>query len=114
MFGGSTTAPAGVYATMAQDNANRARAAGFGGSTENLPGKTQDDLRIDASSIAAMTQPSGVQNVMVTNPQAPNVTVHAPITITGVSDPQAAASSAASQLGEATKRAVSSGWMDAQ
>ncbi|MBY3434815.1 phage tail tape measure protein [Rhizobium laguerreae] len=109
----SLPAVPGVYAQMALDNANRARAAGIGGNTtDTLPGKTADDLRIDASSIAAMTQPSGVQQVLVTNPQAPNVTVHAPITITGVSDPQAAAASAAAQMGTAVKSAVEGGHMD--
>lgn len=103
--------PSGVYAQQAIDNARAASAAGIGGSTtETLPGKTTDDLvRIDASSIAAMTRPSGTQDVRVTNPPPPpNVTVNAPITITGVMDPQAAASSATSQLGQKTKAAVES------
>lgn len=106
----------GVYSALAMDNARGARAMGIGGNTtETLPGKTADDLapiRIDSSSISAMTQPNGVQSVLVTNPQAPTVTVHAPITITGVSDPAAAADSAASQLGEKVKGAVESGYSD--
>ncbi|TCR07274.1 phage tail tape measure protein [Neorhizobium sp. JUb45] len=108
---GQTTLP-GVGAQQAMDNA---RAFGPGGrTTDQLPGKTADDLgivrttRIDSSSIAAMIQPSGTQDVRVTNPQPPNVTVHAPISITGVADPQAAASSAASQLGESVRAAVES------
>jgi hypothetical protein len=58
--------------------------------------------------------PQGVQQVMVTNPQAPNVTVHAPITITGVVDGSAAGSAAASQLGNEVKSAVESGYMDSR
>lgn len=69
---------------------------------------TGEPIRIDAGSVAEMTRPSGVQSVLVTNPQAPNVTVHAPITITGVADPQAAASAASSQLGNEVKSAVES------
>ncbi len=102
----------GVYAAMALDNANRARAAGFGGTTDNLPGKTKDD--IDLGTLRAAMAPQGVQNVMVTNPQAPNVTVHAPITITGVSDGAAAGAAAAGQLGEKVKTAVESGYMDSR
>lgn len=102
----------GVYSTMAQDNANRARAAGFGGSTENLPGKTADDISINASSIAAMTRPSGIQQVLVTNPQPPNITIHAPVSITGVTDSAAAVSAAANQMGGAVKSAVEGGFSD--
>lgn len=65
-------------------------------------------LKLDAASIAAMIQPAGVQDVRVTNKEVPNVTVHAPISISGVVDPQAAASSVASQLGETIKSAVES------
>lgn len=65
-------------------------------------------VRIDATSIAAMLQPSGVQQVAVTNPQPVTVSVHAPITITGVSNPEAAGSAAASELGAKTKAAVES------
>jgi len=80
-----------------------------------FPGKTKDDfdmgrraVAIDAASISAMIQPAGVQQVQVVNPVVPNVTVSAPITVNGVSDPSAAASSAASQLGEKIKSAVES------
>lgn len=102
----------GVYAALAIDNANRARAMGFGGSTENLPGKTKDD--IDLGMLRAAMAPQGVQQVLVTNPQAPNVTVHAPITITGVSDGAAAGSAAASKLGSEVKSAVESGYLDSR
>jgi phage tail sheath protein FI len=111
-------APVGVYAQSAMDHARSARAAGFGGSTtETLPGKTADDLglitaRIDASSIAEMTRPSGTQDVRVVNQQPPNVTVHAPISVTGVSDPQAAAKAAVDQLGSAVKNAVDTQFSD--
>lgn len=100
----------GRSALTALDNANRARAMGFGGSTESLPGKTKDD--IDIGVLRAAMAPQGVQQVLVTNPQAPNITVSAPITITGVSDPQAAAASAAGQLGSAIRSEVESGYMD--
>jgi TP901 family phage tail tape measure protein len=65
-------------------------------------------IRIDASSIAEMATPRGVQQVQVMNQQPPNVTVNAPITINGVMDPRAAASQAASQLGSEVKSAVES------
>jgi TP901 family phage tail tape measure protein len=104
----------GLSAFTALDSANRARAAGFGGSTENLPGKTADDvIRIDASSIAAMTKPSGVQSVLVTNPQPPVINQSNVFNIT-TSDPQAAANSAADQMGAKVKSAVESGWLDSQ
>jgi TP901 family phage tail tape measure protein len=102
----------GISAFTALDNATRARAMGFGGSTDNLPGKTKDD--IDIGVLRAAMAPQGVQQVMVTNPQAPNVTVHAPITITGVVDGSAAGSAAASQLGNEVKSAVESGYMDSR
>jgi phage tail sheath protein FI len=98
---------------MAMDNARSARAMGLGGSTDRLPGKTADDIgpiRIDAGSVAEMTRPSGVQSVLVTNPQAPNVTVHAPITINGVADGTAAGNAAAAQLGSEVKSAVESSY----
>ncbi|CDZ43106.1 TP901 family phage tail tape measure protein [Neorhizobium galegae bv. officinalis] len=77
------------------------------GTTDTLAGKSADDaVRIDASSIAAMVQPTGTQDVRVTNPQPPNITIHAPISISGVVDPQAAAAAAVSKLGETTKAAV--------
>ncbi|EHJ98819.1 phage tail tape measure protein [Agrobacterium tumefaciens] len=106
----SRPAPASVYSQIAMDNAVQARANGIrGGSTDVLPGKTADDLgirtvRIDASSMSEMIKPAGTQDVRVVNPQRPNVTIHAPISITGVADPQAAASQAVRELeGELSK-----------
>ncbi|WP_132272742.1 phage tail tape measure protein [Neorhizobium sp. JUb45] len=108
---GQTTLP-GVGAQQAVDHA---RAFGPGGrTTDQLPGKTADDLsivrttRIDSSSISALLQKTGTQDVRVTNPQPPNVTVQVTQHITGVADPQAAASSAASQLGESVRAAIES------
>ncbi|MFN6983490.1 MAG: hypothetical protein ACK4OI_01415 [Rhizobium oryzihabitans] len=55
-------------------------------------------LRIDSSSIAQINTPTGTQDVRVINPQPPNITIHAPISITGVSDPKAAAKAAVDYL----------------
>lgn len=92
--------PVGVVEQMAIQNSQ-------------FPGKTKDDydigrktVSIDAASISALLQPAGVQQVHVVNQAVPNVTVSAPISITGIMDPRAAASSAASQLGEKVKSAV--------
>lgn len=85
-----------------------------GSSTDVLPGKTADDLnvtqpiKIDPGSISALLQPSGTQDVRVTNQQPVSVSVSAPITITGVIDPRAAAAAATSDLGAKTKAAVES------
>ncbi len=65
---------------------------------------------IDSSSIAAMTQPSGVQQVAVTNPQPVSVNVSNTFNITGVSSPEGAADAAASRLGQAIKSAVGASW----
>ncbi|WP_245445732.1 phage tail tape measure protein [Metarhizobium album] len=107
--------PVSVSAQQAMDNAIGARNAGIGGSTtDTLPGKTADDLgvtqpmKIDPGSIAALLQPSGTQDVRVTNQQPVSVNVSAPITITGVMDPRAAAAAATSDLGAKTKAAVES------
>lgn len=110
------SAHAGVYAQLAMDAARAARDMGIGGkTTDTLPGKTADDLgpiRIDAGSISEMTRPTAEQPVRVMNPVPPNVTVHAPITITGVTDPQAAASAAADQLGQVSRNAYESMYSD--
>ncbi|KAB1086495.1 phage tail tape measure protein [Neorhizobium galegae] len=112
----SQSPQAAVVAQMAMDAATAARSMGIGGNTtDTLPGKTADDIgytRIDSGSIAAMTQPSGVQQVQEVNRVPPNVTVNAPITISGVSDPQAAASAAASQLGTISRNAYESSFSD--
>lgn len=105
-WGQSSPLP-GVADTLALDNVRRARAMGFGGGTTGaLPGKAADDVvRIDAQSIAEMSRPTGTQDVRVTNPQPPSLTVHAPISISGISDPQAAAAAAAARLGDAVRSA---------
>lgn len=97
----------GVYAAMALDNAVRARAAGLGGSTENLPGKTADDLGInrptslDAASIDALAQPRGTQDVNVLNPRpAPNVTLHVTVPVYGVTDPEELADRVSGLVGQ--------------
>ena len=103
---GATSNPL-VSSTLAVDDARRARAAGFGGSTENLPGKTADDVvTINSASIAAMIQPTGVQQVDVTNPQPVSVEVHNTFTITEAASAQATASAVAAQTGAAAKSAV--------
>lgn len=69
-------------------------------------------MRIDAAFIAEMTRPSGTQDVRVVNQQPPNITVHAPISITGVADPQAAANAVIGQLGAAVKNAADTQFSD--
>ncbi|MBS0259326.1 MAG: phage tail tape measure protein [Proteobacteria bacterium] len=100
----SDPAPPSVSSQFALDAARTARANGFGGSTDNLPGKTADDLgiksvRIDAASLSEMTRPTATQDVRVVNPQPPNVTVYATATITGVADSKEAVAAAATDLG---------------
>ncbi|PZU17798.1 MAG: phage tail tape measure protein [Shinella sp.] len=75
---------------------------------------TQQSQRptVDVETLRAAVQSSGPQDVRVTNPQAPNVTVHAPITITGVTDPRAAADAALAQLGAQVKNAAESSFSD--
>ena len=63
---------------------------------------------IDSSSIAAMNQPSGVQQVAMTNPQPVSVNVSNTFNITGVTSPESAADAAASRVGQAAKSAVES------
>lgn len=63
---------------------------------------------IDSSSIAAINQPSGVQQVQVTNPQPVSVNVSNTFNITGVTSPESAADAAASRVGQAAKSAVES------
>lgn len=103
----------GVATQQSMDNANRSRAAGFGGSTDTMPGKTADDLglktvSIDASSIAAMIQPMGVQQVAVTNPQPVSVNVNNSFVINEAASAQATATAVAVQSGAAAKTAVES------
>ena len=110
-------APPSVSTQFALDAAKSARANGFGGSTENLPGKTADDLgirttRIDASSISEMVKPNGTQDVRVTNQQPVSVTVHNQVSISGVSDPHAAATASAAQIGNEVQKAVEAAFSD--
>lgn len=105
-----------VSAQMAMDGANAARRYGIGGSTtETLPGKTADDIittRIDAASLSEMIKPSGTQDVRVTNQQPVTVSVHNQISVTGVSDPMAAGSTVADQVGEKVRQGVESSFSD--
>lgn len=105
-------------AQFAIDAARRAQAAGMGGGSTDLnPGKVADDLgiytvRIDSSSIAAMVNPQGVQDVRVTNQQPVNVNVNASIVNNGVSDPKAAADATVNAIGSQVKNAVESALSD--
>jgi TP901 family phage tail tape measure protein len=65
-------------------------------------------VALDTATISAMMQPRGVQSVRVENQQTPNVTVNNSIVVNGVSDPRAAASAAASEMGAKVKSAVES------
>lgn len=99
----------GLSAFTALDNANRARAMGLGGSTENLPGKTKDDIGINASSIAALTTPKGVQQVAVTNQQPPANITYAPVfNISGATGPEELARKANEALGGLLKSTADS------
>lgn len=115
-IGQSTTA--GVIAQMAIDAARYARDTGTGGrTTDTLPGKTADDvgvMRIDSGSIAAMIQPSGTQDVRLTNPVPSVVNLSVVQNISGAGDPVAVGNAAASALGSEVKSAVDSAFIDAQ
>lgn len=64
-------------------------------------------VTLDGPTISQLLQPSrGVQEVREVNKERPNVTVHAPVTITNISSPQEAVDAAASQLGQRVKAAV--------
>lgn len=103
---------------IAIQDAINARAAGFGGTTDNLPGKTKDDVGFGQAPITVemlrqANAPQGVQEVHITNQQPPPpITIHAPITITGVSDPVAAANSAAKQMGDSVRAAREGAYTD--
>ncbi|GLR49221.1 phage tail tape measure protein [Shinella yambaruensis] len=75
--------------------------------TSEMLGGLNKPITLDAGTIGQLLQPTrGVQEVREVNKQPPVVTVHAPISITGVSSPEAAADAAASRLGQAVKSAV--------
>ncbi|MFC5760515.1 phage tail tape measure protein [Rhizobium sp. GCM10022189] len=63
-------------------------------------------IKLDRATIGELVRPSGVQDVKITNPTRPNVMINAPISITGVVDPKAAADAAIEQLGKTAKSAV--------
>jgi len=99
----------------AEDESMRAykKYAGSGNFEADLDDREKFSARargepITAESLRAAMAPQGVQQVAVTNPQPVTVSVHAPITITGVADGAAAGNAAASQLGAKTKSAVES------
>ncbi|WP_272788661.1 MULTISPECIES: phage tail tape measure protein [unclassified Shinella] len=67
----------------------------------------QKPVVLDAGTISQLLQPShGVQEVRVTNNEPQPIIVNAPISITGVSSPEAAADAAISRLGQEIKNAV--------
>ena len=85
------------------------------GTIPSLAGnKTQGTPPITMDQIQTALRPQGTQDVRVTNPVPPQVTVNAPITINEAASGQATAGAVASQLGETTRSAVESGYMDAQ
>lgn len=64
-------------------------------------------VTLDSGTIGQLLQPSrGIQDVRVTNKERPNITVHAPVTISNISSPQEAIDAAASQLGKRFKAAM--------
>lgn len=69
---------------------------------------------ITIDSIRQAMAPQGVQQVQVTNPIQPNITVNAPITINEAASGQATAGAVSSQLGSTVKSAAESSYMDAQ
>lgn len=91
--------------------------SGVGGSGGGAPAtataSSQPVLaRIDAGSISEMVKPNGTQDVRVTNREPVSVTVHNQISITGVSDPEAAGNAAAAQVGEKVRQGVESSYSD--
>ncbi len=91
--------------------------SGVGGSGSSAPATASASgqpvlARIDAGSIAEMVKPNGTQDVRVTNREPVSVTVHNQISITGVSDPEAAGSAAAAQVGEKVRQGVESSYSD--
>ncbi len=91
--------------------------SGVGGPASGAPATASASgqpvlARIDAGSIAEMVKPNGTQDVRVTNREPVNVTVHNQISITGVSDPEAAGNAAAAQVGEKVRQGVESSYSD--
>lgn len=52
------------------------------------------------------------RDVRVVNPQPPNVTIHAPVTINEAADPASVASAVADEIGAATKEAIEASYSD--
>lgn len=113
--------PTGAIASASKDNPdltstlmggkNRWQGVAFEGGMHRAGlGAGPQPVTIDASSIAAMTQPNGVQQVQVMNQQTPEINLSVVQHITGVSSPQEAADQAASRLGQAAKAAVGASW----
>ncbi|MGX5723330.1 phage tail tape measure protein [Shinella zoogloeoides] len=97
--------------TVSPENVDAQLAAQRGTQTNPLQqavDNSRSPVIIDSSSIAAMNQPSGVQQVAVTNPQPVSVNVSNTFNITGVTSPESAADAAASRVGQAAKAAVES------
>ncbi|EYR81888.1 phage tail tape measure protein [Shinella sp. DD12] len=63
-------------------------------------------VTLDSATISQIVNPRGVQDVRVTNKERPNITVHAPVTITNISSPQEAVDAAASRLGQRIKAEI--------
>jgi TP901 family phage tail tape measure protein len=82
------------------------------GPTGNATTGTVQPITID--SIRQAMAPQGTQDVRITNPIQPNITVNAPITINEASNGQATAGAVSSQLGSTVKSAAESSYMDAQ
>lgn len=61
----AAAAPPSVYAQLATDNARNARAAGMGGTTDTLPGKTADDLALNVQAPVDTTVQVNLHGVMV-------------------------------------------------
>ncbi|MGX5723377.1 hypothetical protein ACWKW5_25345, partial [Shinella zoogloeoides] len=97
--------------TVSRENVDAQLAAQRGtqiNSLQQAVDNSRSPVIIDSSSIAAMNQPSGVQQVAVTNPQPVSVNVSNTFNITGVTSPESAADAAASRVGQAAKAAVES------
>lgn len=115
---GDDNVPSGASqsgATIGNDTLLPSKVALLLSALDSMPSQYQQErpLRLDAGTIGQLLQPSqGVQDVRVTNKEPPHVTVNAPITIVGVSSPEAAADAAISQLGRETKAAVEAAHSD--
>ncbi|WP_439616677.1 phage tail tape measure protein [Shinella sp.] len=72
-----------------------------------LAGLQGKPMSLDAGTIGQLLGPTrGVSDVRVTNKERPNITVHAPVTITNISSPQDAVDAAASRLGQRIKAEI--------